>query len=104
MPANRFLRECCLMRINPMLTKSRGAAVRRFLVVAIVECVLVAGAVALIGPAQAAEEEKAKGLGSDWQTSKANVDVENKASLQRGARNFAQYCMGCHSLKYERWS
>jgi ubiquinol-cytochrome c reductase cytochrome c1 subunit len=87
-----------------MLTKSRGAAVRRFLVVAIVECVLVAGAVALIGPAQAAEEEKAKGLGSDWQTSKANVDVENKASLQRGARNFAQYCLGCHSLKYERWS
>jgi ubiquinol-cytochrome c reductase cytochrome c1 subunit len=53
---------------------------------------------------RAAEEEKAKELGSDWATTKASVDVENKASLQRGARNFAQYCMGCHSLKYERWS
>jgi len=21
-----------------------------------------------------------------------------------GARNFANYCLGCHSLKYERWS
>jgi ubiquinol-cytochrome c reductase cytochrome c1 subunit len=26
------------------------------------------------------------------------------ASLQRGARNFVSYCLGCHSLKYERWS
>jgi ubiquinol-cytochrome c reductase cytochrome c1 subunit len=65
---------------------------------------LIAGAAALSGPARAAEEEPAKGLGSDWATSKADVDVENTASLQRGARNFAQYCLGCHSLKYERWS
>ena len=79
-------------------------ALGRILVVAIVGCGLIAGAVVLSGPARAAEEEKAKGLGSDWATSKAGVDVENKASLQRGARNFAQYCMGCHSLKYERWS
>lgn len=26
------------------------------------------------------------------------------ASLQRGARDFTAYCLGCHSLKYERWS
>src|ERR1700727_878919 len=52
----------------------------------------------------AAEEEKGGGLGSDWKTSHAGTDVENKASLQRGARNFANYCLGCHSLKYERWS
>ena len=25
-------------------------------------------------------------------------------SVQRGARNFTSYCLGCHSLKYERWS
>ena len=25
-------------------------------------------------------------------------------SVQRGARNFASYCLGCHSLKYEHWS
>ena len=91
------------MRIKPMLINPRSGALRRILVVAIVGCGLVAGALALTGPARAAEEEKAKGLGSDWQTTKANVDVENKASLQRGARNFAQYCLGCHSLKYERW-
>ena len=92
------------MHIKPMRTKTRAAALRHLLVVAVVGCGLVAGAMALSGPARAAEEEKAKGLGSDWATSKAGVDVENKASLQRGARNFAQYCMGCHSLKYERWS
>lgn len=86
-----------------MLTK-KGALMRQFLVVAVVGCGLIAGTLALSGPVRAAEEEPAKGLGSDWATSKANVDVENKASLQRGARNFAQYCLGCHSLKYERWS
>jgi ubiquinol-cytochrome c reductase cytochrome c1 subunit len=91
------------MHIKPMRTNN-GGAVRRLVVVAIVGCGLVAGALALNGPARAAEEEMAKGPGSDWPTTKANVDVENKASLQRGARNFAQYCLGCHSLKYERWS
>jgi ubiquinol-cytochrome c reductase cytochrome c1 subunit len=25
-------------------------------------------------------------------------------SVQRGARNFASYCLGCHALKYQRWS
>jgi ubiquinol-cytochrome c reductase cytochrome c1 subunit len=30
----------------------------------------------------------------------ANIDVTNKASLQRGAKYFVNYCMGCHSLKY----
>jgi len=34
----------------------------------------------------------------------ANNDVANKASLQRGARNFANYCSGCHSAKYVRWN
>lgn len=31
---------------------------------------------------------------------KANIDMENKASLQRGAKLFVNYCMGCHSAKY----
>jgi ubiquinol-cytochrome c reductase cytochrome c1 subunit len=30
--------------------------------------------------------------------------VANLASLQRGARNFMGYCVGCHSLKYVRYS
>ena len=34
----------------------------------------------------------------------ANNDVENIASLQRGARNFVNHCMGCHSARYVRYS
>ncbi len=34
----------------------------------------------------------------------AGTDVGNLASLQRGARNFVNYCLGCHSLKYMRYS
>jgi ubiquinol-cytochrome c reductase cytochrome c1 subunit len=34
----------------------------------------------------------------------ANNDVANTASLQRGARNFVNYCMGCHSARYVRYS
>lgn len=32
------------------------------------------------------------------------VDVDNVASLQRGARNFVNYCMGCHSAQYVRYN
>jgi ubiquinol-cytochrome c reductase cytochrome c1 subunit len=34
----------------------------------------------------------------------AHNDVANTASLQRGARNFVNYCMGCHSARYVRYS
>jgi ubiquinol-cytochrome c reductase cytochrome c1 subunit len=34
----------------------------------------------------------------------ANVDIGNKASLQRGASNFVNYCLGCHSAKYVRYN
>lgn len=34
----------------------------------------------------------------------ANVDIGNTASLQRGARNFVNYCLGCHSAKYVRYN
>jgi len=34
----------------------------------------------------------------------ANNDLSNVASLQRGARNFVNYCMGCHSAKYVRYN
>jgi len=30
--------------------------------------------------------------------------VRNTASLQKGARNFTNYCLGCHSLGYMRWN
>ena len=35
---------------------------------------------------------------------KANIDPGNMESLQRGARTFVNYCMGCHSAKFERYN
>ena len=34
----------------------------------------------------------------------ANIDLDDKASLQRGAKYYANYCMGCHSLKFSRYN
>lgn len=34
----------------------------------------------------------------------AGNDVSDVASLQRGARNFVNYCSGCHSTKYIRFN
>ncbi|HSO79310.1 MAG TPA: cytochrome c1 [Chromatiaceae bacterium] len=34
----------------------------------------------------------------------ANIDLKDKASLQRGAGHFVNYCMGCHSLQYMRYN
>lgn len=34
----------------------------------------------------------------------AHSDITNVASLQRGARNFVNYCQGCHSARYVRYS
>lgn len=41
---------------------------------------------------------------ADWQSWQANANDTDVASMQRGARDFVGYCLGCHSLKYERWS
>ena len=35
---------------------------------------------------------------------KSGADISNTDSLQRGARNFMNYCSGCHSLKYLRYN
>lgn len=34
----------------------------------------------------------------------APIDLHNKASLQKGARLFVNYCMGCHSLEHQRYN
>ena len=34
----------------------------------------------------------------------AGTDIADRASLQRGAQLFMNYCSGCHSLKYLRYS
>jgi ubiquinol-cytochrome c reductase cytochrome c1 subunit len=55
----------------------------------------------------AAEEGHAAGgheSGVNWQAWKAGNQVTSPDSLQRGAGNFVNYCLGCHSLKYMRWS
>jgi ubiquinol-cytochrome c reductase cytochrome c1 subunit len=57
--------------------------------------VLLALLVALAAPAAFAEEG---GFPN------ANVNVHDQGSLQRGARLFMNYCAGCHSLKYMRYS
>ena len=35
---------------------------------------------------------------------KANIDVHNQQSLQRGAKYFVNYCMGCHALSFSRYN
>ena len=34
----------------------------------------------------------------------SGTDINNTESLQRGARNFMNYCSGCHSLKFMRYN
>lgn len=34
---------------------------------------------------------------------KANYDLTDKASLQRGAQTFMNYCLGCHNAQYQRY-
>lgn len=33
----------------------------------------------------------------------ANIDLNNHAAIQRGAKQFVNYCMGCHSAQYVRY-
>jgi ubiquinol-cytochrome c reductase cytochrome c1 subunit len=70
---------------------------------------LLSAAAAATHGAWAAEEaagnpQAAARFGADWQSWRAANDVADIPSVQRGARNFVSYCLGCHSLKYERWS
>lgn len=42
--------------------------------------------------------------GTPMKLKPANNDVSDTESLQRGARNFMNYCSGCHSAKYVRFN
>ena len=35
---------------------------------------------------------------------KADIDLKNKQSLQRGARLFVNYCLSCHSAEFQRYN
>jgi ubiquinol-cytochrome c reductase cytochrome c1 subunit len=59
------------------------------------------GSAAGAAAAAASESESSKPV--DWEGWRAHNSVTDVASLQRGARNFMNYCIGCHSLKYMRY-
>ena len=42
--------------------------------------------------------------GGEAHVEKANNDIHNQASLQRGAKNFVNYCLACHSARYVRYN
>lgn len=42
--------------------------------------------------------------GGNVELEKANIDLHDQASLQRGAKYFVNYCMACHSLSHMRYS
>jgi ubiquinol-cytochrome c reductase cytochrome c1 subunit len=58
----------------------------------------VLAAIALLAAGHALAEE------GDMALLPAGTDIKNMESLQRGARNFMNYCSGCHSLKYVRYN
>lgn len=66
------------------------ADIKRFAVVAIVALIL--------SPAAAFA------AGAGVPLLDAEIDPDNVNSLQRGARNFMNYCSGCHSAKYVRYN
>ena len=41
--------------------------------------------------------------GHEVELDKVNIDLTDKAAMQDGARTFANYCMGCHSAKFQRY-
>ncbi|HAO32080.1 MAG TPA: cytochrome c1 [Candidatus Competibacter sp.] len=42
--------------------------------------------------------------GEGYPLEKAPIDLHNKASLQKGAKLYVNYCMGCHSLEHQRYN
>jgi ubiquinol-cytochrome c reductase cytochrome c1 subunit len=95
------------MRITDLRTPVRTLAMRMAVALALS---LVLSLVVFLGgalqPAHAAEggEHGGGALGDGWKHWRADNQVSNTTSLQRGARNFVSYCQGCHSLKYLRYS
>ena len=61
----------------------------------VLAALLVAAAGALPNAAAAAE--------TGWPMQAMEPDLENLPSLQRGLRLYANYCLGCHSLRFQRY-
>ncbi|MEZ5458703.1 MAG: cytochrome c1 [Steroidobacteraceae bacterium] len=81
----------------PLPSKSSRSSVASFTVA------LAATALFGVADVRAAAGPIAEG-GVNWTAWKAGNEIDSVASLQRGARNFMNYCSGCHSIKYKRYS
>lgn len=46
----------------------------------------------------------AAGGGTTYPNDKANINYGDKASIQNGAKLYVNYCQGCHSMEYVRYS
>lgn len=46
----------------------------------------------------------AAAAGAGYHLDHAPINLENQASLQRGAKLFVNYCQGCHSLDFQRYN
>ncbi|NND90383.1 MAG: cytochrome c1 [Granulosicoccus sp.] len=68
---------------------------QRLLVLA-ATAILVAGSLVFLNQSHAA--------GTGVQLESPRIDQGNEKSLQRGAQAFVNYCMGCHSADYQRYS
>jgi ubiquinol-cytochrome c reductase cytochrome c1 subunit len=88
-----------------MRTEAAAAsgAGRTLLAAALLAIVLGSGA-ALAADETAAGKEGPQRYGADWESWRANNEVTDMPSAQRGARNFTSFCLGCHSLRFARWS
>jgi len=46
----------------------------------------------------------ANAAGGNVKLQDVDIDVHNQASLQRGAKYYANHCQGCHSLEFSRYN
>jgi ubiquinol-cytochrome c reductase cytochrome c1 subunit len=60
---------------------------------------LLPAAPAAAGGPTAVPESNGGARALDWQSWQAGNSVSDLPSLQRGARNFMNYCNGCHALQ-----
>lgn len=72
---------------SPSATKSLGVLIGGLIVVALLVLVPI----------------KAVGAESTIELDYIRTDMQDKPSLQRGAKYFVNYCMGCHSANYSQW-
>ncbi len=86
-----------------MRVRSMNTGFFRMGIALLATCAFAGAAAAAEG---ATEQPAAEGheSGVNWQAWESGHDVKSTASLQRGAANFVNYCSGCHSLKFVRWS